>query len=123
MEAIKRQFILPATPRVAAQAPIIYPWENTNLFNLCQELYLLAAKTGYTGSFDEFKEHFGQYLETEGSLIEYDMYSGQYQVTALPEVEQILRTRNKLLTHDIVIDPIPYAETSNLAGGVTVIIG
>ena len=123
MEAITKQFILPARPQVIAQAPCIYPWENTNLFNLCQQLYQLAANTGYNGTFDEFKISFGTYLESDGSLIDYDIYTGEYTVTALPEVEQILRTRNKILTHDIVIEPIPQHEVDNKAGGRTVTIG
>lgn len=123
MEAITKQFILPTQPSVAAKAPTVYPWERTNLFILCQQLYQLAAKTGYSGTFEEFKEHFGAYLNTDGSLIDYDVYTGEYEVTALPNVEQILRTKNKLVTHDIVIEPIPYYETSNDAGGYTVVIG
>lgn len=123
MEAITKQFVLPVQPQVAARLPVIYPWEQTNLFVLCQQLYQLAAKTGYKGDFDKFKEHFGQYLNSDGSLIEYDLYTGQYKVTALPEVEQILRTKNKILLADVVIDPIPYFEVSNDAGGITVSIG
>lgn len=123
MEAITKQFILPTQPSVAAKALTVYPWERTNLFILCQQLYQLAAKTGYLGTFEEFKEHFGAYLNTDGSLIDYDVYTGEYEVAALPNVEQILRTKNKLVTHDIVIEPIPYYETSNDAGGYTVVIG
>lgn len=101
----------------------VYPWEHTNLFNLCQELYMLAAKTGYKGTFEEFRNFFGSYLESGDSIIDYDEYQGQYNVTPLPTVEQILRTRNKVLKQDVVIDPIPYYEVSNDAGGITVSIG
>ena len=123
MDAITRQFILPAEPTVAAKLPVVYPWEQTNLFILCQQLYELASKTGYTGDFEEFKTHFGEYLNSDGSLINYDIYTGQYEITALPEVEQILRTEKKILLADIVINPIPYYEVSNEAGGITVSIG
>ena len=123
MEAITKQFVLPVNPTVEPSLPVIYPWEQTNLFNLCQQLYELAARTGYQGSFEEFKNCFGLYLESGDSIIDYDMYTGQYDVTPLPNVEQILRTKNKVLKHDIVIEPIPYAEVSNTAGGVTCIIG
>lgn len=123
MEAITRQFILPVMPKAEPSLPVIYPWENTNLFVLCQQLYELASKTGYLGTFEEFKEHFGAYLESGDSVIDYDVYTGQYEVTPLPAVEQILRTRNKVLKHDIVINPIPYYEVSNEAGGITVSIG
>lgn len=123
MEAITRQFILPVTPKAEPSLPVIYPWETTSLFVLCQQLYELASKTGYTGTFEEFKTHFGDYLNSDGSLINYNIYTGQYEITALPEVEQILRTEKKILLSDIVIKPIPYYEVSNEAGGITVSIG
>ena len=123
MDAITKQFILPVMPQQQAAKPSVYPWERTNLFVLCQQLYQLAAKTGYLGTFEEFKTHFGEYLESGDSIIDYDAYTGQYEVTPLPNVEQILRTHNKILKHDVVVQPIPYYETTNDAGGYTVIIG
>ena len=124
MEAITKQFVLPARPQVtSAKMPVIYPWETTNLYNLCVQLYELARKTGCSDTFDEFKVRFGAYLESGKSLIDVDTYTGQYSVTPLPNVEQILRTSNKLLREDVTIQPIPYYETSNEAGGYTVIIG
>lgn len=123
MEAITKQFVVPVMPVQPSQNKMIYPWERTNLFTLCQELYALASKTGYLGTFEEFKAHFGEYLESDESIIDYDAYTGQYAVTPLPNLEQILRTSNKILKHDIVIQPIPYYETTNNAGGYTVIIG
>lgn len=123
MEAITKQFILPIQPQPAARAKMIYPWERTNLFILCQQLYELAINTGYTGTLDEFKAHFGEYLENDDIIINYDEYNGEYDVTPLPTVSQILGTRNKVLKHDIVIEPIPYHEVDNYAGGRTVTIG
>lgn len=123
MDAITRQFILPISPQINATAPCIYPWEQTNLFNLCQQLYELAARTGFHGTFDDFKTYFGSYLENDDIVIDYNVYDGQYILTPLPSVDQILRTKNKLLTEDIIIEPIPYAEVSNNAGGKTVTIG
>lgn len=124
MEAITRQFVLPIEPQVKNPSlPVVYPWEQTNLFNLCQQLYELAAQTGYHGTFDEFKRYFGEYLESGDSIIDYDEYAGEYVCYPLPDVEQILRTKNKVLKHDIVINPIPYHEVDNYAGGRTVTIG
>lgn len=123
MDMVTKQFILPVQPTAEPKMPIIYPWENTNLYNLCMQLYELAHNTGYTDTFEEFKTHFGEYLNSDGSLINYDIYTGQYEVTALPEVEQILRTEKKILLSDIVVKPIPYYEVSNDAGGITVSIG
>lgn len=123
MEAITRQFILPAAPQVAAKAPIVYPWETTSLYNLCLQLYDLAVRTGYTKSLEEFKENFGAYLEEHPTLTDETYYNGQYEVTPLPLMEQILQTRHTIVTENIIINPIPFAETSNAAGGYTVTIG
>lgn len=123
MEAITQQFIVPVIPTASPRKKAVYPWEQTNLFNLCQQLYELAVQTGFTGSFNEFRAHFGEFLESDTSVIGYDDYTGEYTVTPLPNVEQILRTRGKNLKHDVVIEQIPYFETSNQAGGYTVTIG
>lgn len=117
------RFLVPIIPKQEPHLPIIYPWENTNLIGVCKQLYETAVKTGYTGTFTEFKEHFGEYLESGVSMIDIDEYTGQYEVIPLPNVDQILRTQGKVLKHDIIIEPIPYAEVSNTAGGVTCIIG
>lgn len=50
-------------------------------------------------------------------------YTGEYEVT--PDVlgEQVLKTANKYLAKDIVINPVPYSETTNASDGITVYIG
>jgi hypothetical protein len=49
-------------------------------------------------------------------------YDGAYEVT--PKfVAQTLPTAEKLMTKDLTIEEIPYAEVSNNSGGKTVIIG
>lgn len=120
---VYKQFLLPPRPKVEPQLPCIYPWEQTNLLNLCQQLFMLAQQTGFHGTFDEFKTYFGSYLENDDIIIDLDEYTGEYTVTPLPTMDQILRTRHKNLKHDIIIKPIPYVEVSNEAGGTTVIIG
>lgn len=53
---------------------------------------------------------------------EYPEYEGEYFV--IPEVEsQTLDTSNRVLTEDVTVDAIPYAEVSNSADGTTVTIG
>lgn len=48
-------------------------------------------------------------------------YEGSYEVT--PDVDgEVLPTRAKTMRDDLTINPIPYAETSNPAGGFTVSI-
>ena len=49
-------------------------------------------------------------------------YEGEYEIT--PAVyEQSFDTAGKKMGHDLVVLEIPYAETSNLSGGYTAIIG
>ena len=51
------------------------------------------------------------------------VYDGTYEITPLAETEQFLETSGKKMVDDVVILSIPYAETSNSAGGMTVTIG
>ena len=47
------------------------------------------------------------------------VYDGEYEV--IPKIEeQSLATKNKSMTDDVHIQPIPYSEVSNTEGGVTV---
>ena len=124
MEAITKRFITPPAP-VAAEKRYIYPWEHTELMVLCKRLYEFAAKTGYVGTLDEFKVGFGAYLEANQIITtdDFEKYTGSYEVIPLPVMQQILQTANKVLTDNITVAPIPYATTSNTAGGYTVVIG
>lgn len=117
------RFKIPLLPQQPPHLKMIYPWEDTNLISVCKRLYDTAINTGYTGTFEEFKEHFGEYLESGVSVIDVDEYTGNYEVSPLPTVDQILRTAGKVLSHDIVIKPIPYHEVDNASGGRTVTIG
>jgi hypothetical protein len=51
-----------------------------------------------------------------------EKYTGSYEVTPRAD-EQILDTANKIMSDDVTIKEIPYAEVTNPAGGITVIIG
>lgn len=51
-----------------------------------------------------------------------EAYNGDYVV--IPKAtEQLLSTAGKVMVDDVTVKEIPYAEVSNPAGGVTVIIG
>ena len=50
------------------------------------------------------------------------MYEGTYRVTPLPYVDQELRTGSSYVKRNIVVEKIPYFETSN-EHGLTVYIG
>lgn len=61
-------------------------------------------------------------IEATGSNCNHNLYSGSYEIT--PSVKkQTLSTKNKLLSKDITVFEIPYYEVSNVANGVTIIIG
>lgn len=94
----------------------IYPWENYNETIVLQWLYLQAKQTGFSGSFEDFKLKYG-------TSIDVNQYEGSYEVTPMINVAQILRTQSCILSDNIVVKEIPYYETSNTAGGYTVIIG
>ena len=50
-------------------------------------------------------------------------YTGRYEVTPMADIAQVLNTNNKIMEDNVTVEKIPYAETSNAAGGYTVIIG
>ena len=49
-------------------------------------------------------------------------YEGTYEVTPR-KVEQVLETKDKSMTDNVTVFAIPYAEVSNLGGGLTATIG
>ena len=53
---------------------------------------------------------------------EYEVYEGEYKV--IPSTSsKTLKTSNKLMQADVLVEKIPYAEVSNNSGGVTATIG
>lgn len=48
-----------------------------------------------------------------------EIYTGSYEVTPKAYSSQTLDTSGKLLSEDLVIDEIPFYQTSNKSGGVT----
>ena len=58
----------------------VYPWENTGLIILSNQLYTLAAKSGYTGTSQEFYKYFGSYLERNRQEILFETYNNFPQV-------------------------------------------
>ena len=116
--AVTQRFIVPIDPVQKSIKPI-YPWEEDYFKLFYNTLYQHAVETGYTGTLEGFKDSIGIFLSN--TLIA--EYQGEYSVTPLPNMEQILRTSAKVLTDDIVVKEIPYYQTSNDAGGYTITIG
>lgn len=52
----------------------------------------------------------------------YPIYSGEYDVVPYAFVDQELLTAGKLMRDNVTVQEIPYLETSNDAGGMTVSI-
>ncbi len=114
--------IVPTVPEQTKET--IYPnLEGVQLIKLEKQLYQIALQTGYVGSFKEFTNALGQFLNEVHTSTDIELYTGQYEVTPMVEIAQLLRTKGKLATDDIIVHAIPYYETTNDAGGYTVIIG
>lgn len=74
----------------------VYPWESVGLNILGDQIYLLAAKSGYTGTREEFHHYFGSYLENNKWEILFEEFDN------FPEVGEI----NKLYFD--LVDKILY---------------
>lgn len=65
--------------------------------------------------------NFGEF-QTVTKLLGGDPYLGGYKIK--PQVEaQTLQTKHKVMTDDLTVLEIPYAEVSNISGGMTATIG
>lgn len=100
---------LPPDPQHATLKRI-YPWDEYDITLVMQWLFAQAAKTGFTGTYEDFKQRYGAYIEAADpkdiySLI--DNYSGTYHIMPLVGIQQVLQTKNKVLNDDIIIDAIP----------------
>ena len=108
-------YSLPPTPVNAppyrhAVLKRIYPWDEYNINLVMQWLYAQAARTGFLGSFEDFKLRYGAYIEATdpqdiNNLIE--NYTGTYHIKPLLGIDQVLKTKNKVLNQDIIIEAIP----------------
>ena len=88
----------------------IYPWDQYDVTLVMQWLYAQAKKTGFTGTLEDFKLRYGAYIEVADPQDIQDLienYTGTYHITPLVSIEQVLKTKNKVLNQDIIIDPIP----------------
>ena len=100
---------LPPDPQNAVLKRI-YPWDEYDITLVMTWLYTQAKKTGFVGTFDDFKLRYGKFIEaTDPKDIEdlIENYSGTYHITPLLSIEQVLQTKNKVLNQNIIIDPIP----------------
>lgn len=81
---------------------------------------IIASKKSIKGSITT-KEKISGFVNV-GGMIQQESYDGSYEVT--PTIgQQILQTKNKTMVNDLTIKSIPYSESDNSAGGITVTIG
>ena len=100
---------LPPDPQHAVLKRI-YPWDEYDITLVMTWLYTQAKKTGFVGTFDDFKLRYGKFIEATDPQDIQDLienYSGTYHITPLMSIEQVLQTKNKVLNQNIIIDPIP----------------
>lgn len=62
---------IPAT----TEFQVVYPWESIGLNILGDQIYILAANSGYTGTREEFHKYFGTYLERNRQEILFEDYA------------------------------------------------
>ena len=100
---------LPPDPQHAVLKRI-YPWDGYNKTLVIQWLYAQARATGFYGTLDDFKLRYGAIIESADPTTISDLienYTGSYHVVPLEGIDQILHTKNKILTEDIIIDQVP----------------
>lgn len=106
---MKVNYKMPPDPQHAVLKKI-YPWDEYDITLVMQWLFSQAEKTGFSGTFEDFKQRYGAYVEATDPQDIQDLienYQGSYHITPLVNIEQILRTKNKVLNENIIIDPIP----------------
>ena len=72
---------MPPMP-VQTNMQMVYPWEQTNLGILSNQLYTIAANSGYMGTYEEFYSYFGYYLQQSDKEILFDSYDNFPQIGA-----------------------------------------
>ena len=74
----------------------IYPWDEYNKTLVMEWLFAQARATGFTGTFEDFKQRYGAYVEAANPQDIYDLienYTGTYRITPLASIDQILHTK------------------------------
>lgn len=106
---MSQNYQLPPNPQHAVLKRI-YPWDEYDKTLVMAWLYEQAKNTGFIGTIEDFKLRYGAYIEATDPQDVQDLienYYGPYHITPLLNVEQTLKTENKVLNYNIIIDPIP----------------
>lgn len=81
----------------------------------------LASVSNLVGTLTEVSSLTG-YINAS-SINDFENYNGEYTIVPASNDEQVLDTQNKVLRENIVVEKVPFYETSNLSNGVTAYIG
>lgn len=89
------------------------------------EVFVIPTISGAISAVTNLQGTISQEQSLKGTIsqqIEHDTYyDGSYEIT--PRVKgQTLRTADKIMRTDLILDDIPYSETTNPGGGTTVVI-
>ena len=101
-----QNYPLPPSPAL----PTIHPWEGYNATLVIQWLYAQAQRTGFSGTLEDFKQRYGTIIEAADPHDIYDLienYSGPYRITPLENIEQVLKTNNKIVNRYIIVEAMP----------------
>ena len=82
-----------------------------------------SVNVSLRGSISEEEQLSGKISDAATKPPAYPPYTGQYQVTPSISGEQVLETKDKYMTDNLVVLEVPYSEVSNTADGITVYIG
>lgn len=106
---------LPPNPQQAVLKHI-YPWDEYDLAITMQWLFAQAQKTGFVGTYEDFKLRYGAYVEAQDPQNIHELienYEGTYNITPLVAIDQVLHTKNKVLNQDIIVQQIPSSVINN----------
>ena len=86
---MQTNYKLPPDPQHATLKHI-YPWDEYDVTLVIQWLFAQARKTGFAGTFEDFKLRYGAYVETADPQDIHDLidnYTGAYHITPLVSIE------------------------------------
>lgn len=83
----------------------------------------ISANEQLSGSLSPIASLSGSISEAAVKPPAHPPYTGSYEVTPSVAGEQVLQTKDKYMTDNLVILEVPYSEVSNTVDGITVYIG
>lgn len=95
---------------------------NGNIINNQKISGNISSTNRMNGNIRSAQKIKGNITYGNGGDVSIPIYNDEYEVIPLAFQETVLDTTGKYMQRDIIIKEIPYYETSNLGGGITVYI-